>query len=162
VGAVGKTNRQGGVESTGEDLVKLLTRFLQVSLIIFAAVVLLSRQAPEKASADLGKYGVVQVPEPKSPLSDTWQRTKECTAQVEKTRGKDKDRVNHYSPKYDRCFVRVVEAGGFFEKTASTFLLDVFEGSIGAIISLTGPCYVGGKEADCAKAEEFIADAMTN
>jgi hypothetical protein len=142
--------------------VTVLTRCLHVSWIILAAAVLSSCRAPEKASADLGKYRVVQVPEPKTTPSDPWHRIKECTAQVEKTRGGHNSAQNHYSPKYDRCFVRVEEAGGFFQKTASTLLLDAFEGSIRAIAAFTGPCYLGGKEADCAKAEEFIADAMTN
>ena len=127
----------------------VLTRLLHVSWIILAAAVLSSCRA-------------LQFPEPKSTRSDQWHKIKECTAQVEKMRGQHNNAQNHYSPKYDKCFVRVVEAGGFFEKSASTLLLDAFEGSIRAISAFTGPCYVGGKEADCAKAEEFIADAMTN
>src|SRR6476646_3345401 len=109
LGTKGKPKRQAGVES-GEDLVTVLTRCLQVSWIILAAAVLSSCQAPERASADLGEYGVVQVPEP----SDKWQKSKECTAQGEKTRGEYDSAQNHYSPKYDMCFVRVEEAGGFF------------------------------------------------
>jgi len=136
---------------------------LQAPWVIVVAAVLSSCQAPEKALADLAKYGLER-PQLKSAPSDSWRKIKECAAQVEKAMGNDRseNRVSHYSPKYDRCFVRLVDASGFFEKTPSTLLLDAFAGSIGAIAPLTGPCYLAGKAADCAKAEEFIADAMAN
>ncbi len=44
----------------------------------------------------------------------------------------------------------------------SVILMDAFEGSIGAMLPFVGPCYLGGKQEDCAKAEAFIDDAMAN
>jgi hypothetical protein len=147
------------------------TRCLEAVWIILAAAVLSSCQTTTEK-------GTQRAVESAPPVHlENWQKMKECAAQAEKTRGKDNSdenmeegRVNHYSPKYDRCFIRVVhvarnakvKAGGFFERTTSTLLLDAFEGSIGAMVPFAGPCYLGGKEANCAKAEEFIADAMAN
>lgn len=107
--------------------------------------------------------------------ADNWQKSKECATQAEKIRGADGSTaeleevfVNHYSPMYGRCFVRIthtmrhVKVGPGVDRTSSAMLMDAFEGSIGAIVAFTGPCYLAGKPADCAKAEEFISVAMTH
>ena len=39
---------------------------------------------------------------------------------------------------------------------------DAFEDSIGAQLPFVGPCYVGGKQDDCAKTAAFVTDAMGN
>lgn len=48
------------------------------------------------------------------------------------------------------------------ERQSDVMLMDAFEGSIGAQLPFVGPCYLGGKQEDCAKAEDFINDAMAN
>ena len=75
-------------------------------------------------------------------------------------------RIAHYSRKYGRCFVKITDTLSVRwsnrERQNSVMLMDAFEGSIGAMLRLVGPCYLGGKQEDCAKAEAFIDDAMSN
>src|ERR1700734_3168782 len=74
----------------------------------FAVVAVLSfAQTPTKKTS------------PAQPKSDTWERSKECAAQAEKAVAERNSRSvafgghgadswsNHYSPKYNRCFVKV-------------------------------------------------------
>jgi hypothetical protein len=104
--------------------------------------------------------------------ADNWQRTKDCSAHVDAMKG-EKDtpilqygRVAHYSRRYGRCFLEVkftaLRPLGKGDRTNSLMLMDAFEGSIGAMVPFTPPCYLGGKQEDCVKAEAFIDDAMTN
>jgi hypothetical protein len=75
--------------------------------------------------------------------ADTWERTKECAAQAEraaKGAGWDKNPEvmgweNHYSSKYERCFVGVswVQPSG-----ETTELYDAFERKNLAMCNLTG------------------------
>jgi hypothetical protein len=109
--------------------------------------------------------------EPSRPSEfDNWQRTKDCAARVdamqfEKTGSTmQRGRVAHYSRKYDRCFMKVTDtlSGQLrsYERRNSVMLTDAFEGSLDAMLSFVGPCYLGGKQEDCAKVEAFIDDAM--
>lgn len=104
--------------------------------------------------------------------ADNWHRTKDCAARVD-AMGKGKPssnlqegRIAHYSRKYGRCFVKITHSLTVTprddERKTSVMLMDAFEGSIGAMLPFVGPCYLGGKEENCAKAEAFIDDAMTN
>jgi hypothetical protein len=103
--------------------------------------------------------------------ADNWQRTKDCAARVDAMKD-DKPasnmqhgRISHYSRKYGRCFVKVADTrslrGNANERQNSVMLMDVFEGSIGAMLPFVGPCYLGGKQEDCGKAEAFDV-AMAN
>lgn len=139
-----------------------VTLVAAVVILIAAAVLSFQRSTAQKAI-------------PRAERSDTWQKSKECAEQAEKIRGENNSSknleagsVNHYSPKYNRCFVRItltarhVKVGPGVDRTSSTMLMDAFEGSVGAIVPFTGPCYLGGEPADCAKTESFISNAMTH
>ena len=135
--------------------------------------------------------------------ADTWQKSKECAAQAEKvmaerTRAltisgsRDIEWSNHYSPKYNRCFLKIewmqddkvaVKGGPMFYM----FLLDAFERTTLAN-SADGPpveavcryddnpkeceqraafvwklaCQIEDQKSDCSNAREFIADHMKN
>jgi hypothetical protein len=115
--------------------------------------------------------------------SDNWQKSKECANQAEKVMA-DNDRrasamglpgsagwTNHYSPKYDRCFVSAeyINKDGGVGKDGpmfSTSLIDAFERSFLATSASVGPaegfCQIDHKPVACAKAETFIADRMKN
>lgn len=112
---------------------------------------------------------------------DTWQKSKECANQAEKV-VKDKEIIlsgwqNHYSPKYDRCFVTETRltpgegAGKDFPEVQYT-LIDAFERSVlaqwvseyphseGPLNALS--CHIDYRLAECAKAKLFIAEHMKN
>jgi hypothetical protein len=122
-----------------------------------------------------------------SEADNWWQRTMDCAARVDDMmRGKKiystpVGVVAHYSPKYGRCFARVSQsltvqapsgsrraperAGDvlrMLNRQTSVTLMDASEGSVGAMLPFTGPCYLGGKKEDCAKVEAFIDDVMSN
>jgi hypothetical protein len=129
---------------------------------------------------------------------------KECAAQAEKAMA-ERDRrsisfgghgsdgsTNHYSPKYNRCFVKVeyLEAPKNTIKGAPmfrTYLMDAFEqanlasSASGptaqflcrneedpkecekiAAIVWDGACNIEGDKIDCAKAQQFIEEHMKN
>lgn len=122
---------------------------------------------------------------------DNWQRSKECASQAEKVMDErfrrlgraPEDWTNHYSPKYEKCFVALVdhtgpsEGGGLF---FSRWLFDAFERSsnlayfrdkpicVGAcseqmeILIKSAPCSIGGKTVDCGEAQSFISEHMKN
>ena len=104
--------------------------------------------------------------------TDNWQRTKDCAARVDAMKDEkptpnlQHGRVAHYSRKYERCFVKVTDSMSVRatngDRQNSVMLMDAFEGSIGAMLPFVGPCYLGGKQEDCAMAEAFINDAMIN
>ena len=111
--------------------------------------------------------------------SDTWQRSKECASQAEKIMtelGRRGDGPthweNHYSPKYDRCFVsanymlHVKDGGGKDAPMFSTQLIDAFERSVLANSAAFGPtdglCDIDDKPTTCAKAATFISEHMKN
>ena len=105
--------------------------------------------------------------------ADSWlQPTMDCAARVdammerEKAYGTPVGVVAHYSPKYGRCFARVSQSltvqAPRRNRQTSVRLMDASEGSVSAILQFTGPCYLAGKNADCAKVEAFIDDVMSN
>ena len=120
---------------------------------------------------------------PMPPKSDAWQKSKECANQAEKVMA-DNDRratamglpgsagwTNHYSPKYDKCFVSAeyVNKDGGIGKNGPMFttsLIDAFERSFLATSASVGPteglCQIDHKPVACAKAEDFIAERMKN
>jgi len=75
--------------------------------------------------------------------------------------------LNHYSPKFGKCFVRAaytltnVEAGSHLDRNTSILLVDAFEGGLYADLDFSS-CYMGGKSADCVETERDIEDAMQN
>lgn len=110
-----------------------------------------------------------QTPQPSE--ADNWQRTKDCAARVDAMKDDEPshvqhDRIAHYSRKYGRCFVKITDTlsvqASDRERQNAVRLVDAFEGSIGAMLPFVGPCYLGGKEDDCTKAQALIDDAMTN
>jgi hypothetical protein len=141
---------------------------------------------------------------PAQPKSDTWQRSKECAAQAEKAVEERNSRsvaygghgsdswTNHYSPKYNRCFVKVeyfadqtyaVKGGPLFY----TFLEDAFERT-NVAESADGPsiqlvcgleenpkecekkaasayesvCEIEDQKTACATVKDFITEHMKN
>jgi hypothetical protein len=138
------------------------------------------------------------------PPPDNWQKMKDCAAQAEKAIT-DRDRrsvsfgghgsdgsTNHYSPKYNRCFVKVeyvvatkdnIKGGPMFR----TYLMDAFEQANlassaggpsaqflcrneedpkecerGAAIIWASACEIDGDKIDCAKTQQFIDEHMKN
>lgn len=112
------------------------------------------------------------------PKTDTWQRSKECAAQAEKVMtDKPGSWENHYSPKYNRCFVStstrtpgeragkdfpetVVELIDAFERTALAQWVSAYPQSEGPLNALS--CHIGYEPAACAKAISFISEHMKN
>jgi hypothetical protein len=116
--------------------------------------------------------------------ADNWERSTQCAAQAERVVA-DRDRgsvkigmlpadrwTNHYSPKYNRCFVSIeyYRSGASGSSVFWTFLLDAFERAELAISYATVPatdtggvrCTIDGKRADCKGAADFIAEHMKN
>jgi hypothetical protein len=112
---------------------------------------------------------------------DTWKKSKECAAQAEKVMAERDSRMvasgipgavdwtNHYSPKYDKCFISATYFNSKAGKDAPAFgtnLIDAFERSILANSASAGPsdgfCKVDDKTTDCAKAAIFISEHMKN
>lgn len=139
---------------------------MTILIFLFALPVL-----PQSATPPAAKTG-----------DDLWQKTKDCAAQAEKlmayfnsrsSDGGSSDWQNHYSPKYDKCFVsasytlsekdRGGKPGPFF----LTMLYDAFERSTLAK-SATGEkteawgCRILEKYVDCGEAEKFITEHMKN
>ncbi|HEY6345103.1 MAG TPA: hypothetical protein VIY49_26700 [Bryobacteraceae bacterium] len=157
-----------------------------VALIITATAVSFGQTATQKAPTA-------------PPKPDTWERSKECAAQAEKVvadrdrrtaafGGHSADWTNHYSPKYNRCFVTVLYMAD--PKTAvkgapvfNSFLIDAFERSSVASSACCGSpeilchsgedaescrriwqsaCKIEDQETDCEKAKQFIEEHMKN
>jgi hypothetical protein len=136
---------------------------------------------------------------------DLWERSKECAAQAEKMiaahdaemvallGAKHSDRwSNHYSPRYDRCFVESIylpQAKDIVKGGPVTFttLFDAFERSdlastaVGLAPEIAcrneqnseqcleiarniwkSSCRIDNQPTDCAKAKQFIAEHMKN
>ena len=105
---------------------------------------------------------------------------KDCAAQAEKV-GPGEAAVNkgnydnHYSPKYDRCYVRISWTISQGEPVSGlgVRLIDAFEHSTIAVSTITSPeskanCFVEStdrqliKVVDCSAAAAFIYDHMSN
>ena len=88
--------------------------------IILAAAVLSFAQAPTKKTT------------PAQAKPDTWQKSKDCAAQTEKVMKDKTGFTNHYSPKYNRCFISELtrapgeRAGKDYPETVNQ-LIDAFE-----------------------------------
>src|ERR1700720_2942450 len=151
---------------------------MKPACIILAAVVLSFGTCCEKATAPATNKAASQA------TPDTWQRSKECATQAEKViAASDREELakgfpaamqweNHYSPKYDKCFVSAVymekskrPSGEAFSFIA-TILTDAFERhSLATSASLEEPagiCNIDGTNADCTQVEAFITDHMKN
>jgi hypothetical protein len=114
-----------------------------------------------------------ELPQPSE--ADNWQRIKDCAARVDamqeekSSKNLQQGRFAHYSRKYGRCFVKLTTTIKLprlgnrpDEVMLDVMLMDAFEGSVGAMFTTHGSCYLGGKQEDCAKTEAFIDDAMAN
>jgi len=138
---------------------------------------------------------------PPAPKPDTWERSKECATQAEKvvaernlSTAKYGSSIaqweNHYSVKYNRCYLRVFYLGDKRDHApSSSILLDAFErselaasavGISAAVVqacsgdpnrvecekntraAFEGFCSIDGQQADCTKAQDFIAEHMKN
>jgi hypothetical protein len=167
----------------------MIARMSRLAWLTFACGWLLLGQ-PQKKSAPV--------------KTDTWQKSKECSVQAEKVMANlDQQSVarggtpasswtNHYSPKYNRCFIRgeylldaksTVKGGPF----AYARLLDAFERSALAVTayglsshlacrSESNPdeceqsaalawkifCKIDDEDVDHATAEAFITEHMKN
>ena len=142
----------------------------RISLTLLLLGCLASCSHPDNTAASSTQPPTTQPPQPSE--ADNWQRTKDCAARVDAMKDEkpspslQQGRVAHYSRKYGRCFAKITNTisvqANTGERQNSVMLMDAFEGSIGAMLPFVGSCYLGGKQEDCAKAEAFINDAMTN
>jgi hypothetical protein len=69
--------------------------------------------------------------------------------------------TNHYSAKYNRCFVKI-EQDLPAPTRATVALQDAFERSILAIWMTTGYCKIGLDDADCKTVYDYINEHMKN
>jgi hypothetical protein len=142
---------------------------MKTAWIIFAAAVLSfgqttakkePAQAPKKTAA------------PAAP--DTWERSKECAAQAEKLVAEwDRDGlakgfpktiwVNHYSPKYNKCFIETFNPPAGAPSGRKDSLFDAFERSEVASWDEGYDCFIDDEKiADCTKVRDFIREHMRN
>jgi hypothetical protein len=127
--------------------------------VILAAAVLSSGTSCQKAPAPSAKL-------------DTWERSKECTAQAEKLVAEyDRDGLargfpktvwtNHYSPKYNRCFVQIF--GSDAKQGRTVALQDAFERTpVADEDPGNAHCTIDSEKVDCVRAIDFITDHMKN
>jgi hypothetical protein len=116
---------------------------------------------------------------------DTWEKSKQCADQAEKVMAAHvapRDQFvtwsNHYSPKYDRCFIEIRQMLRILGPNPShadvihtgevawlgSELQDAFERSRLAWFTPIerAVCSVEGESVDCVKAQNFIAEHMKN
>jgi len=144
------------------------------------------------ASAMLS-FGQARVSEPPAEQSSMWEKTKQCADQAEKVMASKTRELpseeflrwnNHYSPKYDRCFIeirhmlRIVSPNAkhdgvvFTGQTGliGTELQDAFERKSMAWIDPEADgkslnkryCKLDDETADCGKTQNFVAEHMKN
>ena len=111
---------------------------------------------------------------PPAAKPDTWQKSKECAAQSEKLVGEwDRDGLskgvpktvwtNHYSPKYNRCFLQTFDAPANKPSGRRTTLMDAFERSSLAELDFANQfCQIEFQDAPCGKVADFISEHMKN
>jgi hypothetical protein len=193
---VGYDGSLGNVPMT-EEIVGLGTA---CATILLSASFVLSAQ--QSSSARPAKSSEQKQTSKSTP--DNWQKMKDCSAQAEKAMA-ERDRrsisfgghgsdgwSDHYSPKYNRCFVRAeyvvavkdrVKGGPMFY----TYLIDAFE-QVNLASSASGPsaqllcrneedpkecergaaivwnstCNIEDEKVECAKAKQFIDEHMKN
>ena len=121
-----------------------------------------------------------QTPAKKNPPAharpDNWQKSKECAAQAEKVMTeKPGSWENHYSPKYDRCFISKIQsapgkgAGKDYPEVVNQ-LVDAFERTtlaqwVSDYPHSEGPlngvsCHIDYQPVGCANVARFIAEHM--
>jgi hypothetical protein len=162
----------------GERLPRQAMKRIEFILIVLGSAPLLLGQATPKATAPSTKAPST------TPASDNWQRSKECADQAEKVVPSWAARTgtapatwsNHYSPKYNRCFIAIINVTEL--QLFSTVLLDAFERSSVAFskeLKCIGPCSeslqresryvsctIGDKTVGCDEAKSFISEHMKN
>jgi hypothetical protein len=154
---------------------------MKAVLIIFIATTLLSSCRPTEKAASLAPKATSEL------NTDNWQRSKECAAQAEKlmtewhnlTDAPPKDGgiapswTDHYSPKYNRCFIKythTINEGWTSSMVLEDMLIDAFERStLAKSFPLAAPAQIklfcstdDDPKADCEKAKNFISDHMKN
>jgi hypothetical protein len=179
---------------------KPCTRLTKAALIIAAAALSFGQTTSKKETQPTTKKAAAAAPV--AAKSDTWQKSKECAAQAEKVMADRDVRAvaaggnradgwsNHYSLKYNRCFVSAI----YFAKTVtkggpltSRNLIDAFERSSLANTAVgVAPeiacreeeklaecvetarllwkyaCTIDEETTDCLKAKQFIEEHMRN
>jgi hypothetical protein len=145
-----------------------------VCMILAAAVISVGQSADKKTTAAIAAKATATPGKP-----NTWERSKECALQAEKVmkdRGTIQSWENHYSPKYSRCFISVLnrapgDGAGKVYPLLRNDLLDAFERTTLATWSSEFSekraddlvaCQVDHQPADCAKAARFISEHMKN
>ncbi len=132
-------------------------------------------------SASLSRQAVAQTPAKKTPAAhtkpDTWRKSKECADQAEKVITDWDDASvfwrNHYSPKYDRCFLhisRLIDIKDCIGSVHKDTLYDALERStLATSISSPVPPQVAPScstdddaKADCKTAADYITEHMKN
>lgn len=105
---------------------------------------------------------------------DTWQKMKECAAQAEKigpgeAAANKGTYTNHYSPKYDRCYVKVSWVMKEDQKISGQGdrLIDAFERDTIALYQVTfseskSLCFMPNGVAECSEVKDFIFEHMRN
>jgi hypothetical protein len=123
-------------------------------IILVASILALGQTATKKETTPTNKKGDAPG------KTDTWQRSKECAAQAEKivaewprrTGATPEDWHNHYSPKYDKCFVTLYfselsKDEKIYPSYFSTALFDAFERSA----PIASTCTLLRGNSDCAE-----------
>jgi hypothetical protein len=122
------------------------------------------------ALASLGQTATKKTTQPAS-KPDTWQKSKECAAQAEKAAmamgfSNGSGWTNHYSPKYNRCFVQFSMPSDSGKTGDLRILLeDAFEKSLLADFDLgAGNCVIFQSEtaSNCNTVKLFISEHMNN
>jgi hypothetical protein len=110
------------------------------------------------------------------PENDNWQKMKDCAVQAEKVGPGEADvnkgsYSNHYSPKYNRCYLRIswLIKQGDEVSGQGLRLVDAFEHNTIALYQISvGPseskpvCFVDVGQVDCSAAKDFISEHMRN
>ena len=152
-------------------------RIFAACLVSLVAALVFGQGSPQKTA-------------PPHPKPDDWQKSKECAAQAEKlivdwsirAGSKPNYLSNHYSPKYNKCFVSISNFTSAEEPRggvlSTTDLLDAFERSLMAhryeaicvkdcseqikIMIKAAPCSIDQKTVDCEQSKSFISEHMKN
>jgi hypothetical protein len=158
----------------GHDIIALMNyrRGLQMVLLLALIVASVCAQTPKEQSAT-----------PSHQESDTWERSRECATQADKVMADKKQEdqraqeadpsdtrshewINHYSPKFDKCFIRDRQIHFEDKYLVDTVeLIDAFERSILASRRASGSalsCQIRGGTAGCDSWNQFVIDHMQN
>ena len=109
---------------------------------------------------------------PETDSKEDWQRMKDCAAQAEKVGPVQAEAnkgtyTNHYSPKYGRCFLRIVWWSS--DSVRNIRLMDAYEHENLALYQPGHPdtgskdaCLLLTAVAECSVVWDFIAERMRN